>query len=247
MRNALLEVTPVIPGSLSRLPELAANLFFSWHRPTRALFEDLDPELWKQTNGNPRLILRCVSQSALERAAHDEAYLARFHKALATLDEYVRVTPPTAAEPLVAYFCAEYGFHESVPIYSGGLGVLAGDYCKAASDERANFVGVGLLYEQGYFTQTVDNDGVQHAQYLERDPRDLPVEPVRNAAGEWLTVTVRIGTRDVMARLWKAQVGRGAGYLLDTKCAENAPADRDITHRLYGGDESTRVRQEMIL
>ena len=125
--------------------------------------------------------------------------------------------------------------------------MLAGDYCKAASDERANFVGVGLLYEQGYFTQTVDNDGVQHAQYLERDPRDLPVEPVRNAAGEWLTVTVRIGTRDVMARLWKAQVGRVAVYLLDTNCTENAPSDRDITHRLYGGDESTRVRQEMIL
>jgi glycogen phosphorylase len=247
MRNSLLEVTPVLPGSLSRLTELAGNLFFSWHRPARALFEDLDPELWKQTNGNPRLILRCVSQSALERAAHDEAYLARFHKALATLDEYVRVTPPTAAEPLVAYFCAEYGFHESVPIYSGGLGVLAGDYCKAASDERANFVGVGLLYEQGYFTQTVDNDGVQHAEYLERDPRDLPLEPVRSAEGEWIKVAVRIGARDVVARLWKAQVGRINVYLLDTNCTENAPSDRDITHRLYGGDESTRVRQEMIL
>ena len=145
----------------------------------------------------------------------------------------------------MAYFCAEYGFHESVPIYSGGLGVLAGDYCKAASDESANFVAVGLLYEQGYFTQTVDNDGVQHAEYRERDPRDLPVEPVRNAAGEWLKISVRIAARDVVARLWKAQVGRVAVYLLDTNCSENAPADRDITHRLYGGDESTRVRQEM--
>jgi starch phosphorylase len=188
-----------------------------------------------------------VGQSALERAARDEAYLARFHQALATLDEYVRGGVPSADEPLVAYFCAEYGFHESVPIYSGGLGVLAGDYCKAASDERANFVGVGLLYEQGYFTQTVDNDGVQHAEYLERDPRDLPVEPVRNAAGEWIKVSVRIGARDVVARLWKAQVGRVSVYLLDTNCGENAPSDCDITHRLYGGDESTRVRQEMIL
>jgi starch phosphorylase len=253
MRNSLLEITPVIPGSLSRLPELAANLFFSWHRPTRALFEDLDPELWKQTNGNPRLMLRCVDQARLERCGRDDGYLARYHAALDTLDTYVRVGAQEAAAvqasegPLVAYFCAEYGFHESFPIYSGGLGVLAGDYCKAASDERANFVAVGLLYEQGYFTQTVDNDGVQHAEYRERDPRDLPVEPARNASGEWLQVSVRIAGRDVVARIWKALVGRVPVYLLDTNSAENAPSDRDITHRLYGGDESTRVRQEMIL
>ncbi|HEY7963420.1 MAG TPA: alpha-glucan family phosphorylase [Steroidobacteraceae bacterium] len=247
MRNSLLEITPVVPGRLSRLPELAANLFFSWHRPTRALFDDLDPELWKQTNGNPRLLLRCVNQERLEACARDQEYLARYHQALENFDAYLQVKAPTAEEPLVAYCCAEYGFHESFPIYSGGLGVLAGDYCKAASDERASFVAVGLLYEQGYFTQTVDNDGVQHAEYRERDPRDLPVEPARNAQGEWLKVSVRIAQREVVARLWKAQVGRVPVYLLDTNCAENAPSDRDITHRLYGGDESTRVRQEMIL
>jgi glycogen phosphorylase len=247
MRNALLEVTPELPGELARLPELAANLFFSWHRPIRALFEDLDPELWKQTNGNPRLTLRCVNQSTLERCARDAGYLERYHRALAILDTYLQVGTAAGEAPLVAYFCAEYGFHESFPIYSGGLGVLAGDYCKAASDARANFIAVGLLYEQGYFTQTVDNDGVQHAQYRERDPRDLPVEPVRDASGAWLRVSVRIAGREVVARLWRAQVGRVPVYLLDTNCAENAPSDRDITHRLYGGDESTRVRQEMIL
>ena len=246
MRTAVLEVTPVIPESLARLPELAANLFFSWHRPVRALFEDLDPELWKQTNGNPRLMLRCVDQVSLDRNSKNEEYLARYHIALDTLDAYVKVAP-AAEQPLVAYFCAEYGFHESFPIYSGGLGVLAGDYCKAASDERANFVAAGLLYEQGYFTQTVDNDGAQHAEYVERDPRDLPVEPVRTASGDWHKVSVRIAAREVVARLWRAQVGRVPVYLLDTNCTENAPSDRDITHRLYGGDESTRVRQEMIL
>ncbi|HEX8781983.1 MAG TPA: alpha-glucan family phosphorylase, partial [Steroidobacteraceae bacterium] len=245
MRNSLLEITPVIPGSLARLPELAANLFFSWHRPIRALFEDLDPELWKQTNGNPRLVLRCVSQGMLERCARDETYLARYHIALQTLDSYLSLAAGDGT--LVAYFCAEYGFHESFPIYSGGLGVLAGDYCKAASDERANFAAVGLLYEQGYFTQTVDSDGVQHAEYLEHDPRDLPVEPVRTPSGEWVKVSVRVAARDVVARVWKARVGRVPVYLLDTNCAENAPSDRDITHRLYGGDESTRVRQELIL
>jgi starch phosphorylase len=246
MRNPLLEVTPAIPAALSRLPELASNLFFGWHRPTRALFEDLDPELWKQTGGNPRLMLRCVQQATLDLAARDSAYLGRYHLALHTLDAYLQATR-SQDQPLIAYFCAEYGFHESFPIYSGGLGVLAGDYCKAASDERANFVAVGLLYQQGYFTQTVDNDGVQHAEYRERDPRDLPVEPARNGAGEVVKVSVRIGERDVLARLWKAQVGRVPVYLLDTNVPENAPQDRNITHRLYGGDESTRIRQEILL
>src|SRR5579863_2958008 len=247
MRNTLLEITPVVPEALKRLPELAGNLFFSWHRPIRALFEDLDPELWTQTSGNPRLLRRCIAQSSLDRAGRDPLYLARYRSGLEALDAYVTAPVPRSDEPLVAYFCAEYGFHESFPIYSGGLGVLAGDYCKAASDGRANFVAVGLLYEQGYFTQTVDNDGVQHAEYREHAPRDLPVEAARNAAGEWIKITVRIAGRDVVARLWKARVGRVPVYLLDTNTPENAPTDRDITHRLYGGDESTRVRQEMIL
>src|ERR1700761_3364947 len=247
MRNPLLEVTPVIPPSLARLPELAGNLFFGWHRPTRALFEDLDTELWRQTNGNPRLMLRCLPQATLDRAAKDSVYLARYRQALDTLDAYLSESAPSPDQPLTAYFCAEYGFHESFPIYSGGLGVLAGDYCKAASDDRANFVAVGLLYGQGYFTQSVDNDGVQHAEYRERLPRDLPVEPARRPNGDWAKVVVRIAGREVHSRIWKAQVGRIPVYLLDTNCPENAPSDRDITHRLYGGDESTRIRQEMIL
>ena len=247
MRNPVLEVTPVIPEALGRLPELAANLFFGWHRPTRALFEDLDREVWKQAGGNPRLLLRCVGQGALDHASRDPAYLGRYQQALAAFDAYVKAPAPPGDAPLVAYFCAEYGFHESFPIYSGGLGVLAGDHCKAASDENMNFFAIGLLYGQGYFTQTVDNDGVQHAEYFEHDPRDLPVEPVRKADGGWLKVTVRIGGREVVAQLWKAFVGRVTVYLLDTNCADNAPADRDITYRLYGGDESTRIRQEMIL
>lgn len=247
MKISRLEITPVIPGSLARLPELAGNLFFAWNRPVRALFEDLDPELWKQTGGNPRLMLRCISQQTLDAAAADSVYLGRYRLALESLDAYLSVGPAAADEPLVAYFCAEYGFHESFPIYSGGLGVLAGDYCKAASDERAHFVAVGLLYGQGYFTQSVDNDGAQQAEYRERDPRDLPVEPALTAAGEWVKVSVPIAGRAVTARLWKAQVGRIAVYLLDTNHEDNSPSDRHITHRLYGGDESTRVRQEMIL
>jgi glycogen phosphorylase len=247
MRNAVLEVMPAIPAALARLPELAGNLFFSWHRPTRALFEDLDPALWEQCGGNPRLLLRCVEQNELQRAASDPVYLGRYAEALRAFDAYLSAPAPTPASPLIAYFCAEYGFHESFPIYSGGLGVLAGDYCKTSSDENMKFVAVGLLYGQGYFTQTLDNDGVQHAASQEHDPRELPVEAVRGAHGEQLRVSVRIASREVIAQLWKAQVGRVAVYLLDTNCPENSPSDRDITHRLYGGDESTRIRQEMIL
>jgi len=193
-----------------------------------------------------RLVLRCVNQGTLERCARDELYLARYHLALETLEAYLRVGAPTGDEPLVAYFCAEYGFHESFPIYSGGLGVLAGDYCKAASDGRANFVAVGLLYEQGYFTQTVDNDGVQHAEYRERDPRDLPVETGTQERGMAQGRGAHRRARGDRAAVEGAG-GRVPVYLLDTNCAENIPSDRDITHRLYGGDESTRVRQEMIL
>jgi starch phosphorylase len=243
----LLEITSTVPFALARLPELAANLFFSWHRPMRSLFEDLDRELWEQTNGNPRLMLRCVDQRRLEQAAADPDYLARYARVCADFDAYLSAQPPRADEPLVAYFCAEYGIHESFPNYSGGLGVLAGDYCKAASDVRLNFVAVGLLYRQGYFIQKVDSDGVQHADYADTDPRDLPVEAVLTPDGAWLKVTIRIAGRDVYARVWRAQVGRVPVYLLDTNCTENAEPDRDITHRLYGGDEGARIRQEMVL
>jgi starch phosphorylase len=246
MSKQLIEIFSTIPPSIARLSELASNLFFSWHRPTRALFEDLNPELWRQVSSNPRLMLRCVSQEHLDLAAADAIYQERYRQVIATFDAYL-AAPRPADEPLIAYFCAEYGFHESFPIYSGGLGILAGDYCKAASDERLNFVAVGLLYTQGYFSQAVDNDGVQHANYAENDPRDLPVEAVRDATGLWLQVSVRIAGREVFARLWRARVGRVSVYLLDTNCEENAPEDREITHRLYGGDTSVRIRQEMML
>jgi starch phosphorylase len=246
MPNQVIEIYPEIPPPLARLPELASNLFFSWHRPTRALFEDLESELWHQVGGNLRLMLRCTSQENLDRAANDRIYLERYRQVVASFDAYLSA-PPRSDEPLVGYFCLEYGFHESFPIYSGGLGVLAGDHCKAASDERLNFVAVGLLYTQGYFVQSVDSDGLQHASNTETDPRDLPVEAVRDASGQWLQVAVKIAGRTVMARVWKAQVGRVSVYLLDSNCNDNAPEDREITHRLYGGDARVRIRQEMIL
>ncbi len=241
------EISPKIPEKLQRLAELAGNLFFSWHRPCRSLFEDLDDVLWRQTDGNPKLMLRCVAQAALDRAAEDSVYLARYGQVLATFDAYLAAPAAPADTPLVAYFCAEYGFHESFPIYSGGLGVLAGDHCKAASDERLNFVAVGLMYGQGYFVQSVDSDGVQHAVYEDHDPRDLPVKPVLDANNAWLRIAIEIGGRSVQVRVWRAEAGRVCVFLLDTNCEQNAPEDRAITHRLYGGDKTMRIRQEMVL
>jgi starch phosphorylase len=148
---------------------------------------------------------------------------------------------------LVAYFCAEFGFHESLPIYSGGLGILAGDHCKAASDMRLPFVGVGLLYRQGYFWQTIDSEGRQHAQYSDSDFDDLPITPVQNADGSAVHVTVELLGRSVKVKVWQARVGHVRLYLLDTDLEENTPHDRDIAHRLYGGDRNTRIEQEIIL
>lgn len=241
-----IEISPVVPAALDRLPELASNLFYSWHRPTRELFRELDRSLWRQCHSNPRLMLRCIAQDALDRAAADPDYLQRYKTVLASFDAY-HAQQARLEQPLVAYFCAEYGFHESFPNYSGGLGILAGDYCKAASDEQMNFVAVGLLYRQGYFAQCVDSEGIQHAGYSDADPRDLPVEPVLDATGSWLAVQVPIGDRQVEARLWRARVGRISVYLLDTNTPANTEADRDITFRLYGGGEDHRIRQEMVL
>ena len=185
MRNSLLEVTPVIPASLSRLPELAGNLFFSWHRPTRALFEDLDPELWKQVGGNPRLMLRCVNQGALERCARDEAVSRRATSRYSqTLDAYLGVAAPTRDAAAGRLLLRRVRLsRELSDLLRRPRAFSPATTARPRAMSGSNFVAVGLLYEQGYFIQSVDNDGVQHAEYHESDPRDLPVEPARDAGG----------------------------------------------------------------
>lgn len=247
------EVNPALPAPLARLAELASNLRFSWHRPTRRLFSVLDEDLWRTVGGNPRLFLRCVDQSLLERAAADPAYLEQYRKVLSGYDAYHADAPALAKEghaqphELVAYFCAEYGFHESFQIYSGGLGVLAGDHCKTASDLGLNFVAVGLLYTQGYFTQTIDKEGNQVAHYLDHDRADFPIEPALASDGREAQVTCRFSGRDVHVKVWQARVGRVRVFLLDTNLPENTAADREITHKLYGGDDTVRIQQEIVL
>jgi glycogen phosphorylase len=247
-----LEINPTLPAPLARLDELAGNLRFSWHRPTRKLFESLDAQLWTSVSGNPRLFLHCVSQEVLDRAAVDPDFLAAAANVLESFDAYLRQPqrgnfPLLPSGQLVAYFCAEYGFHESFPIYSGGLGILAGDHCKTASDVGLEFVAVGLLYRQGYFTQTVDRDGNQVEHYRDLSYRNLPVTLLKDAQGQPLRISVRVAERDVYARVWRADAGRIAVVLLDTNVAENSPADREISYKLYGGDRAIRIRQEMML
>lgn len=248
-----LEVRPKIPRRLHRLQELAGNLWYSWDRPTRYLFAQLDPVLWDTLGHSPKAFLNRVDEQRLVDAVDDPRYLDRYNQVLSTYDSYHgEPRRPEAGQQLrhddlVAYFCAEFGFHESLPIYSGGLGILAGDHCKAASDMRVPFIGVGLLYRQGYFSQTIDSEGMQHAAYNDADFDDLPVVPVRQDDGTDLHVVVDIEARPVVVRVWQTQVGRVVLYLLDTDLDANSEADRNITHRLYGGDRVTRIQQEIVL
>jgi starch phosphorylase len=247
-----LEVTPRVPPELGRLEELANNLWFSWDRPTRALFARLDPILWEAVGHNPKALLKGVDQRRLDEAARDPVYLHDFDRTLATYDAYHGRAPtldmevPLEKGDLIAYFCAEFGFHESLPIYSGGLGILAGDHCKSASDMALPFVAVGLLYRQGYFQQTIDTEGRQHAAYYDNDFGDLPITEVERD-GKPLEVSVEFGEHDVHCKIWQAQVGRVTLYLMDTDLESNRAEDRATAHRLYGGDRNTRIQQEIVL
>jgi starch phosphorylase len=248
-----LEVNPRVPKRLERLEELANNLWYSWNRPTRSLFARMNPALWDAVGHCPKAMLKRIDEQRLMDAAADPAFLDNLTRVLAAFDAY-HAEPPFKQnsggfrpEDLVAYFCAEFGVHESLPMYSGGLGILAGDHCKAASDFQLPFIAVGLLYRQGYFTQTVDADGRQRAAYHDNDFDDLPIAPVRRADGGDLTVEVQFPGRNVLVKVWRARVGHVTLYLLDTDLAENAERDRDIAHRLYGGDRVTRLEQELVL
>lgn len=248
-----LEITPRLPQRLQRLEDLANNLYYSWRREVRHLFSEIDRDCWLQTGDNPRLFLQRVAQEKLDAVLHNPVFLADFDDACRHFDDYLaQPTPPEISDKLqpndlIAYFCAEYGFHESLPIYSGGLGILAGDHCKAASDVGLPFVAVGLLYRQGYFKQNIDAQGNQLASYLDLDFHTLPISPAADADGRAITVSIELPGRVVLARVWRAVIGRIHLYLLDTDLPENNPNDRQITYRLYGGDRRTRIEQELVL
>src|SRR6202047_2746329 len=241
-------VRPSIPAALSRMSELAYNLAWSWEPIIRALFRRLDPALWRESGYNPVVLLGNVSQSTLDRAAADPRYLALYTQACERYDALIEPRSIGSGDTLIAYFSAEYGLTECLPIYSGGLGILSGDHLKSASDCAIPLVGVGLLYQQGYFRQYLNPDGWQQERYPTNDFFTLPVSPVKDAAGQDLKVTVKLPTGNVFIQVWKLEVGRITLYLLDTNIPENVlPQDRGITDSLYGGDIDTRIRQEIVL
>jgi starch phosphorylase len=239
-------VRPALPKELERLSELAYNLLWTWDSGIRSLFRRLEPTLWVQSGHNPVHMLGRMSQATLERAAADPRYVFLYRRACERLDAYLqRGTPPS--DKLVAYFSMEYGLAESIPIYSGGLGILSGDHLKAASDYGIPLVGVGLLYQKGYHQQHLNPDGWQQERYPVNDFYALPVMPVRGERGD-LLITLRLPTGELFIKVWQMHVGRVQLYLLDTNIAENArPEHREITDQLYGGDIHTRIRQEIVL
>lgn len=249
-----IEVQPTLPKRLARLQELADDLFYSWDRPVRGLYYRLDPQLWDDCGHNPKLFLRRVAQERLDAAVEDRVYMEDYARTLSAYDSYNSEAPrkeikkyldPEQNE-LVAYFCAEFGLHESLPIYSGGLGILAGDHCKAASDLGVPFVAVGMLYRQGYFNQTIDAHGNQIAHYTPTRFENLPLRPAL-VNGQELHVFVDLPGRRVMLKVWEAKAGHITLYLLDSDLPENQEADRAITYQLYGGDITTRIQQEIVL
>ncbi|CEK19486.1 alpha-glucan family phosphorylase [Chthonomonas calidirosea] len=249
-------IVPALPEPLQKLRTLAYNLRWAWDHETIELFRSLDRNLWEQCEHNPVRMLSLISQERLTEAAADDAFLAGVDHVHYSLQTYLTTTntwyrrqwadklPP---ETCIAYFCMEFGLTECLPIYSGGLGVLAGDHLKSASDLGLPLVGVGLLYQQGYFKQTLSPDGWQQETYPENDFYSMPLQAVLNEKGEPLKVCLELPGRQVSIRVWRAQVGRVPLFLLDTNLPENRPEDQDITDQLYGGDAEMRLRQEMVL
>jgi alpha-glucan phosphorylases len=246
-------VTPTLPTALEPLREMSFNLWWTWEPAARRLFRLLDPELWSRTNHNPVRMLQLSRQSRLEELSQDKTFLRElkevhdaFRDYLACKDTYGKTGAGSAIKNPVAYFSAEFGFHESIPNYSGGLGILASDHCKSASDLDLNFVAIGLLYRHGYFRQQIDKEGIQEAINLNQNFHHLPIREVRREDAK-LLISVPILDREVFAKLWELRVGRVSLYLLDTDTPENSAEDRLITAELYGGDLEMRMRQELIL
>jgi len=246
-----LQVRPNIPPALGRLPELASNFWFSWYPAVGQWFRKLDSALWRKVEGSPRLFLRTVDQNILEHVASDPLLLGEYHELVEAFDRYLAARPAQVEAlqdgDLVAYFCAEYGWHESFPIYSGGLGALAGDHCKTASDIGLPFVGVGLLYRQGYFTQRIDRNGQQITEYAAIQPSNTALTLAVGDDGGEVRVECPVAGRTISLRIWKAAVGRVTVLLLDTNVPENSAEDCRITDVLYGGDRELRLKQEAVL
>src|SRR5438128_1414738 len=235
-----------IPERIARIKEIAADLWWSWHADARNVFRGLDYGTWRGTAHNPEKMLRLIPRDKLDAAASDPAFLAVYDRAIAALDAaraahntwWTNTVPPSNGQS-IAYFSAEFALHQSLPIYAGGLGVLAGDHCKEASDLGVPLIGVGFMYPQGYLHQHISAEGWQEESYERINWTDAPIEPAITADGKPCVTAVPLGDRSVLVAVWRVRVGRVKIYLLDTDLEENAPWDRELSARLYGGDRET--------
>ena len=246
-------VLPALPDALKALGGIAQNLFWCWNTDFVELFKRIDGNLWTACGHNPVKLLGTLSQQCLDELAENQGFLSEMQRAEEKLKSYLdgptwfEKTYPKSTKPIIAYFCAEFGVHECLPLYSGGLGGLAGDHLKSASDLGVPLVGVGLLYQKGYFRQYLNVDGWQQELYIENDFYNMPLELVRENNGQPLTVTVEFPDRAVQAQVWSVSIGRVKLYLLDSNIPANSSTDRMITTSLYGGDHEMRIRQEIML
>ncbi|MCF0186106.1 MAG: alpha-glucan family phosphorylase, partial [Bacteroidaceae bacterium] len=241
-----INVNASIPAKLEKLNELAHNMWWSWNHSARDLFDSIDTAAWLESGKNPVLMLSRLSYEKLEEMANDQLLMSKMDKVFDEFKAYMN-EKPDEKRPSVAYLCMEYGLNQVLKIYSGGLGVLAGDYLKEASDSNVRMCAVGFLYRFGYFTQTLSMDGQQIANYEAQDFNSLPIERVVNPDGTPLVIDVPYINYQVRAYVWRVNVGRIPLYLLDTDNDMNSEFDRSITHSLYGGDWENRLKQEILL
>lgn len=247
-------VNPQLPKRVGKLLDIANNLWWSWNSEFLRLFKEIDSDLWETVGKNPVKFLKLVSQDKLEDIAKDEEFLAKYDEVVNHFNSYMQTKEtwfsknyPNNANDLIAYFSAEYGIDEIIPIYSGGLGILSGDHLKSASDLGLPFVAVGLLYKNGYFNQKIDGYGTQKTEYTNIDLDNLPILPVKDENGEELIIDVDFPDRKLYLKIWKIVVGRISLYLMDSDIDKNIAEDRVVTLRLYGGDQEMRIRQEIVL
>lgn len=247
-------VNPQLPKRIEKLGEISNNLWWSWNTEFLRLFQKIDRDLWEQCSKNPVKFLRHVSQENLERVSKDISFLKEYDKIADNFTNYMNSKNtwfsskyPNNKKDLIAYFSAEYGLDQTIPIYSGGLGILSGDHLKSASDLGLPLIGVGLLYKNGYFNQKINGYGQQETEYHNIDLYDLPINPVKDEKGEDLTIYVKFPKRRLYLKVWQINVGRVKLYLLDSDIPKNNEEDRNVTLRLYGGDQEMRIRQEIVL
>ena len=247
-------VNPQLPKRIGKLSEIANNLWWSWNTEFLRLFQSIDRDLWEQSEKNPVKFLKHVSQENLEKAINNVAFLKEYDKVVDDFEGYMNSKNtwfankhPENKNDLIAYFSAEYGLDQTMPIYSGGLGILSGDHLKSASDLGIPLVAVGLLYKNGYFNQKINGAGGQETEYKDIDLYNLPIHPAKDENGEDLIIYVKFPKRRLYLKVWQVNVGRIKLYLLDSDIDKNNPEDRDVTLRLYGGDQEMRIRQEIVL